>query len=125
MLAWYREHLEFLVPVGRGYDVDPDCMALGFGNRDPRLFAAVIAQLERDPQDERARRVLLRYVPATAPTASSELRAWLERVKPYLYFTDKGGFEWRVDEAALAVGRPRARRGASFAAPPVSVERAR
>lgn len=127
VLAWYRARLDYLVTskAGTVFDVDPDCVALGVGNRDPRFFEAVLARLDRDPEDAVARRLLDRYARVAEARTVAELRAWHERVRPYLFFTDKDGFVWRVDEAALAAGRPRARRGTVYAAPPAVDARGR
>lgn len=115
-LAWYRRNLEFLVPAGNGYDVDDACVALRIGNRDPRFVAEIVRRLSLDP-DARAERDLLdRYVPAAKGIAPAGLEAWYEDARPFLYFTDRGGFEWRVDEPARARGTPRPRSGAAFAA---------
>ncbi|MCY2961942.1 MAG: hypothetical protein NTY35_17430 [Planctomycetota bacterium] len=113
-LAWYRANLEFLVPAGPGYDVDDACVEFGIGNRDPRFVAELVGRLERDPNDPAAKRLLARYVPAAKSLTGGALAGWYDGARPFLYFTDRGGFEWRVDEPARAAGTPRARVGRPY-----------
>lgn len=111
---WYRRNLEFLVPATAGYDVDDACLELGIGNRDPRLVAEIVRRIALDPRDPVGRALLSRYVPAARDVPADALAAWHDSVRPFLYFTDRGGFEWRVDEPARRAGVPRERRGRAY-----------
>ncbi len=114
-LAYYRGNLEFLIPAqGQGYELDEACLRLSVGNRDARFLPELIARLEADPTDAHAQGLLQRYAPSARGLPAQELRSWYDRARPFLYFTDRGGFEWRVDEPASRAGAPRARTGHVF-----------
>ncbi len=116
-LAWYRANLEFLRPAAQGFDADDLCVEFGIGNRDPRFVAELVQRLAIDPRDPTARALLGRYVPSARELATESLGGWYDAVRPFLYFTDRGGFEWRVDEPARTRGSQRARTGRLFATP--------
>jgi hypothetical protein len=93
---FYRAHLEFLYSTERGFAVDPDLMALNVSNRRPEFFERVLERLDADPQDASARRLLTRYAPQASRLDPTALRKWLEENRQRLFFTDTGGFQWRI-----------------------------
>jgi hypothetical protein len=99
MDAWYKANLEWLCPAGDGIGADPDLRALKVPNRTPAFWDAVLARLAKDEKDEVAWRLVGRCHGRTLKTAT-EVRAWVEENRPYLFFTDVGGFRWFVDEHA-------------------------
>lgn len=113
-LAWYRANLEYLRPATQGFDADDLCVELGIGNRDPRFVAELVRRISIDPRDATARALLGRYVPGARDVAADALGPWYDAVRPFLYFTDRGGFEWRVDEPSMRAGAPRGRRGRAY-----------
>lgn len=109
--AYYRANLEYLRPEpGSGFAVDEDCVALGVSNRDVALLDRMVERLRIDSADALAVRLLDRYVNgSSAPKGrdgrevepglhtAAELSAWLAENRPYLFFSDVGGYRWFVD----------------------------
>lgn len=103
---YYRKHLEFLLPTAdQVFAADPDLIALNVSNRRPEFFERVLERLDADAQDTTARRLLSRYAPDASRMDPPALRKWLEENRQRLYFTDTGGFLWKVAPAA-AIGAP-------------------
>jgi len=78
------------------FRIDEDAKALGIANRDVALLDRCIAMLGTDDA-ARAERILARYVPDRQGTPA-EWKRWLEENRERLYFTDTGGYCWRVRE---------------------------
>jgi hypothetical protein len=89
-----RRDLDYVFNDGV-FRVDEDCKALGIPNRDARILDRCVAMLEGGGDAERARRILARYVPERLETAKN-WRAWLDKHRARLFFTDTGGYVWRV-----------------------------
>jgi hypothetical protein len=107
--AYFRENLEMLHPVRvndpRGgsssrtvIDVDDDLKALGVGNRSPQFVPKLIERLERDPKDALSAALAGRYLEIAPSLEPAKLRAWYEENEPYLFFSDRLGFRWWIDE---------------------------
>jgi hypothetical protein len=90
--AQVRANLEYICSDGV-YRVDEDAKALGISNRDVKLLERCVAMLGTDDA-ARAERILKRYV----PDAPADWKEWLARNRERLYFTDTGGYVWRVRE---------------------------
>ncbi len=98
---WYAERAPFLHPVADGSDwntayqlaVDPECKALGFANDSLPFLDALAARLAKDKQDALATTLAARYVP---DVPLPEFGAWLAKNREQLYFTEAGGWIWRV-----------------------------
>ena len=90
--AQVRANLEYIYSDGV-FHVDEDAKALGISNRDVKLLERCIAMLPTDDAP-RAERILKRYV-QEKPASWSE---WLAKNRERLYFTDTGGYVWRVRE---------------------------
>ncbi len=99
---YYRTHLEFLHSKDDLFAVDPDLVALNVSNRRPEFFERVLERLDADALDATARRLLTRYAPDASRMDAAALRKWLEENRERLYFTDTGGFQWRIGPAAAA-----------------------
>jgi hypothetical protein len=99
---FYRTHLEFLHSTDQGFAVDPDLVALNVSNRKPEFFERVLERLDADAKDASARRLLSRYAPDASRMDPPVLRKWLEENRQRLYFTDTGGFQWRISPPAAS-----------------------
>lgn len=98
---WYAERAPFLHPLDDGSDwntayqlaVDAQCKELGFANDSLAFLDALAARLAKDKSDTLATALVARYVPDVAP---AEFVAWLTQHRDKLYFTEAGGWIWRV-----------------------------
>lgn len=99
--TWYAERAPFLHPVDDGSNwntayqvtVDAQCKELGFANDSLAFLDALAARLTKDRGDTLATTLLARYVPDVAP---ADFGAWLATNRAKLYFTEAGGWVWRV-----------------------------
>lgn len=83
--------------VYRNYgEVDEDVKSLGIPNDDKRLLDAAIRLLENGQDTDKARRILTRYTLNDFATAE-EWRAWYEKYKDKLFFTESGGWLFLVN----------------------------
>lgn len=91
--AWYRSHLEQLIPGKTGLlVVDPDVVELGVSNRKPELLDRIAERLIADPKDALALRCVDRYL--QLPNPRPDVVAWIHANRDKLYFSDVGGFRW-------------------------------
>lgn len=98
---WYASRAPFLHPVddGSNWDtqsqltIDPECKQLGVANDSLAFLDAIAARLAANGDDPLARTLLARYVRGTAP---AEFGSWLANSRERLYFTEAGGWSWRV-----------------------------
>jgi hypothetical protein len=92
--------------------VDEDARASGIPPDRPGFFEGAIASLRgRGEAAARARLLLARYVPeGLGSDAPADLwAAWYEEHRPYLFFSDVGGYRWYVDPLAERRRIPTAR----------------
>jgi hypothetical protein len=94
-IAYYKENLEYLHRAGDHVVVDEDVQYLGLSNRKGELLERCVALLEKGEQPERALRVLKRYTTETFSEAKP-WRAWLDKNRSRLFFTDVGGYKFMV-----------------------------
>lgn len=80
----------------RDEGTDEDVKSLGIPNDDKRLLDAAIRLLESGQDADRARRILTRYTLNDFATAE-EWRAWYEKYKDKLFFTESGGWVFLVN----------------------------
>lgn len=107
---FFDENREYFVNRDRGsFEVDADLVALQLSNRKPEFLDRLVAMLEKDPADPRARRLADRYVGGQAAKNAMTLRAWIHENRPYLFFSDVGGFRWRVDTNAKSAAARKAK----------------
>jgi hypothetical protein len=98
---WLDERLPYLHPASSGDDwatkyqlaIDADLKELGCGNGVLEFLDRVAARLAKVPDDSLALRLLSRYVPDVEP---SSFATWLAANRARAYFTDSGGWVWRV-----------------------------
>jgi hypothetical protein len=107
---WFETHRDWLHPNELGLlALDADAKALGVGYDRPEMFATACAALAEGGERARhASAVLARYVPdGPGAAANAETwRAWLDAHKPYLFFSEWGGYRWYVDALAQHRGVP-------------------
>ena len=100
-IHYYEENLEYLhAPNGR-IVVDEDVKGLGLSNRKVELLERCIGMLEKGEQRELAMRILKRYTRESFADAK-EWRAWLEKNREQLFFTDTGGYKFLINPVAAA-----------------------
>jgi hypothetical protein len=95
-VKYYENNLEYLHPAEHGFEVDDDVKELGISNRKVELLDRCVKMLETDTQPEVARRILKRYTTEDF-SRPDEWRAWLERNRDRLFFTDQGGYKFMVN----------------------------
>ena len=77
------------------FAVDADAKALGIANRDPALLERCVTELEQGEKSERALILLQRYTDQELLYAR-DWRVWLDANKDHLYFTDTGGYKFKL-----------------------------
>ena len=107
---WYEANQEYIAGERWDLKVDEDVRSLGVSNRKPEFLDTLLARLEKDPQDALALRLSARYVGSPHGDDAASLRAWVTKSRPWLFFTDTGGYRWMVDtnarQAAAAAREP-------------------
>ena len=100
--AYYRANLEYLHPSGTAnvIDIDADALALGLSNRRVESLDRWIRLLETNDHPDRASRLLQRYT-VEAFASPRGWRTWFERNRSNLYFTDTGGYKFRITPDGL------------------------
>jgi hypothetical protein len=125
--TWYRDVGGYLRADADGrLTVDADARAFGVPPADQDFLGRAVAALGRGDHAELARRLLARYAPdgpgAQAPAA--RWHAWLQRTRPYQFFSDLGGYRWYLDPLAKRRGIPTAQlRGPARATRPAVAAR--
>jgi hypothetical protein len=96
---YYQENLEYLHLVSGHFLVDEDVKGLGLSNRKVELLDRCITMLEKGEKSDLALRILQRYTRESFPDAK-QWRAWLEKNREKLFFTDTGGYKFLIAQAA-------------------------
>jgi hypothetical protein len=114
--AWYQANEEYFAPGKDRYSslvIDEDLKKLGFGNRKPAFLDWLQERLAKDPTDELALRLAGRYLDGDAGKDAASALAWIKGNRPYLFFSDTGGYRWFVDVNAqrAAASKVKARAG--------------
>ncbi|MDR2130955.1 MAG: protein-disulfide reductase DsbD N-terminal domain-containing protein [Odoribacteraceae bacterium] len=95
--AFYDANRDYFYAEGFYHiEVDEDAKSLGIPNNDRRLLDAAIRLWETGADIEKARRLLARYTLVDFDTAG-EWRAWYERYKELLFFTEPGGWVFLIN----------------------------
>jgi hypothetical protein len=99
--AWFRAHREWLHPTEGGkLDLDLDAQALNIAYGRPEMFGVACAALSAGGERaQHASALLARYVPDGPDVGSSAevWRAWIDKNRPYLFFSEWGGYRWYLD----------------------------
>lgn len=95
LVKYFRDNYEYIYRDGV-YRVDHELKALGIeSNRTVRALGQLIALLENDGHAATARRLLRRYTTESFQ-AADEWQAWFDGNRDRLYFSDVGGYKFRV-----------------------------
>jgi hypothetical protein len=94
-LRYFRENLEYLHPSANHLVVDEDVNGLGVSNRKIELLDRCVSLLEKGGKTELGLRILKRYTNESFDDAKA-WRAWLEKSRDRLFFTDVGGYKFLV-----------------------------
>jgi len=113
---WFVANRAFLHPGKYGLlEIDPDAHLLGLDydlvdslDRAVEILAEPAADDAAKARTQAASRLLVRYVPEGpgAGADSAEWERWLEANRPYLFFSEWGGYRWYVDPLAKTRGVP-------------------
>jgi len=89
----------YIVGHGQEFDfvIDEDIQKLGIGNNDIKLLETCIAMLDDAEQATLGQKLLERYT-VEKFTTSKQWRKWFMKNKDKMYFTDRGGFKWMIDQ---------------------------
>jgi hypothetical protein len=96
-VKYYRDNYEYFYPSGfQSVQLDEDAQKLGVSNRSLEILEKCISMLEKDENDALARRLLDRYTNEKF-TIAKQWRAWYEKNKSKLFYTESGGFKFMVN----------------------------
>ncbi|GMU82921.1 MAG: hypothetical protein AMXMBFR47_27920 [Planctomycetota bacterium] len=87
------------------YWVDEDAMAWGISNRTIALLDRCVTALEKNQDDEVARRLLARYTTQEFREAA-EWRTWLDANRKRIFFSDIAGYKFLVAPRDLPTASP-------------------
>lgn len=108
--AWFRENHAWIHADEAGkLAFDEEARSFGTGPATAEFLERAISALRgAGDRAQLARRLLARYVPDGPADGGSadEWAAWYAGHRPYLFFSDTGGFRWYVDPLAKARGVP-------------------
>ncbi len=98
-LNFYKEEGPYIYGLPELYkiEVDEDAKAWQIPNNDIRLIEKAIDCLEQGMEIDRAKRILERYTLCEF-TQPSEWRAWFNKYKDKIFFTESGGWLFMVNE---------------------------
>jgi hypothetical protein len=100
---WYKGARDYLHAGADGrLAVDGDAKSFGVPPAGPDFLEKAIAALGDPDRGPAARRLLARYAPEGpgADAAAEKWRSWSAENRPYLFFSDTGGYRWYVDPLA-------------------------
>ncbi len=122
LVEWLKGARDYLhAGSGEGLIVDAEARSFGVPPASLDFFPKAIAALGDPEREKLARRLLGRYVPdGPGPEEAGKWRAWWTENRPYLFFSDTGGYRWYIDPLARRRGVPTAElRGPARATLPV------
>ncbi len=103
---WFRENRPWIRAGEKGtLMIDEEARSFGEGPAGPAFLDKAIRALgDRGDQEDLARKLLERYAPDGPGGSGSrnEWTAWHRENRPYLFFSDSGGYRWYVDPLAKA-----------------------
>jgi hypothetical protein len=111
-LEWFTANRTWLCPGDKGkLAIDVEAKALGVGYDQIEVFDRAVAALADDGEQSACARTLLERRAPEPPGKGADAeawRAWLASYRPYLFFSERGGYRWYVDELAKERGVPSA-----------------
>lgn len=95
---YYKNNSPYFIPDGRNFDViiDEDARSLGIANNSRNILEKAINLMESGEDAAKGLRLLRRYTLCSFATAG-EWRAWYEKYKDKLFFTEAGGWKFLVN----------------------------
>ncbi len=105
---WYSENSQYLTCAGNGrLMVEPVAKELGIRFDIPDFFPQTIERLKNPATESKARGLLKRYAPEGPSEGSAEeWSRWYQANKPYLFYSERGGYRWYADPLAQRRGIP-------------------
>ncbi len=105
---WYKQNEPFLTCDKDGrLTVDVKAKELGISFDKADFFPKAIAKLADPASTTKARELLQRYAPdGPAAGSAEEWTAWWETNRPYLFYSEGGGYRWYLDPLAKRRGIP-------------------
>ena len=99
---WYKENASFLTCDKDGrLMVDADAKELGMHFDKVDFFPKTIAKLGDAATAAKARGLLKRHAPdGPAAGSAEEWTTWWETNRPYLFYSEGGGYRWYIDPLA-------------------------
>lgn len=112
---WRADNVEFLHSAGgTKILVDEDLQKLGLSNRKPEFLDWLVRELRADAPVELPLTLARRYLGDEHGRDAATALGFIEQNRPWLFFSDSGGYRWFVDinaraaaPAPAAVGRER------------------
>jgi hypothetical protein len=112
-LAWYRKYEGYLHADENGkLLIDEEALAIGVPPNIAKFFDKTLAALKNNNSAAaEARGLLVRYAPDGPGEEGSAAawRSWWQENKPYLFFSDSGGYRWYIDPLAKKRAVPTAK----------------
>jgi hypothetical protein len=109
-VAYYKQNMEFIRPDREEsmkfgmFVVDEDAKAIKSSNRRIETLDRCISMLEKNDRPELALRLLKRYTEESFDTPA-QWRAWLDKNRSRLFFSDVGGYKFFVDTRPQPAGK--------------------
>jgi len=96
---WYADHEEYFGPGKDQHSsaIDQDLVSLQLSNRKPAFLDWLVERLGKSPTDELALRLAARYLGSDHGKDAATAVAWIGQNRPFLFFSDTGGYRWFVD----------------------------
>jgi hypothetical protein len=108
--AWYAKVRDYVHAGREGkLEVDGEAKAFGVPTNTSDFFDRAIAALRGQGQPAAAAsRLLVRYAPdgPGGDASADKWAAWWAENRPYLFFSDVGGYRWYLDPLAKNRGVP-------------------
>lgn len=97
-LRYYTKNYNYFYFKGRSAMpiLDEEAKSLGIANKDVKLLEKCIKMLKSNIETEKALTLLKRYTEEDFNTAK-QWSKWLKKYKKYLFFTELGGYKFKVD----------------------------
>jgi hypothetical protein len=108
---WHKENSPFLTCDKDGrLMVDSTAKELGIPLDQLDFFQQTIEKLSASASSSKARELLKRYAPpGPAEGSAEEWVKWWETNRPYVFFSEQGGYRWYLDPLAKRRGIPSAK----------------
>ncbi len=105
---WFKENSAFISSDAKGrLALDATAKELGIVYDAPDFFLKCLENLTNAANTAKAHALLDRYAPEGPPTESfAAWHEWWEQNRPYLFFSERGGYRWYVDPLARRRGIP-------------------